>query len=93
VAGRLVSFVRDHPIVGQSVPHDLQFLARKGVALTNLTYDTFDLASILLPELNDYTLVAVARHLGVPFDVHHRALADALASKDVFLACATRPSS
>ena len=49
VLGDLVSFIGDHPIIGQSVSFDLSFLWQSGVSLQNPTYDTFELATILLP--------------------------------------------
>ena len=82
----LVSFLGDRPIVGQSVAFDLSFLAEKGVALSNPVYDTHELAAILLPTLPDYSLAALTEELGIPFPVHHRALPDATAAKEVFLA-------
>jgi len=84
VTGQLVSFVRDYPIVGQSIPQDIAFLARKGIALTNVVYDTFDLASILLPEISNYSLASLAEYFNIRFPVQHRAMPDAEVSKDVF---------
>ena len=86
IAGRLASFIGPHPIVGQSVSFDLAFLATHGLPLVNPLYDTFDLASVLLPSIPDYSLSAVARHLGIAVSIQHRALADASTAKNVFLA-------
>ena len=85
VAGGLVSFVGDHPIVGQNIPFDLNFLSSKGIRFSNPTCDTRELANIFLPRLSDYSLSGLARELGVPCPVHHRALADAITAKEVFL--------
>jgi DNA polymerase-3 subunit epsilon/ATP-dependent DNA helicase DinG len=82
----LVSFLDDHPIVGQSVSFDLGFLTENGVSLSNPTYDTFELATILLPAIPDYSLSAIAEQLGVLYSIKHRALPDAMMAKDVFLA-------
>ncbi|MFW6126370.1 MAG: exonuclease domain-containing protein, partial [Chloroflexota bacterium] len=81
----LVSFLEDLPIVGHSISFDLSFLSQKGIELANAAYDTWELATILLPTLSDYSLSGVADELGVAYSVRHRALADATVAKDVFL--------
>ena len=86
VLGALVSFLGDHPIIGQSAAFDLGFLSEKGVSLKNKIYDTLELATILLPTLSDYRLSAIAEELGISSPIHHRALPDATTAKDVFLA-------
>lgn len=86
VLGGLVSFIGEHPIIGQSVSFDLSFLSEKGVSLENQVYDTYELATILLPTLSDYSLSALADELSVSSPVYHRALADAMVAKNVFLA-------
>lgn len=86
VLGDLIAFIGDHPIVGHSVAFDLSFLSEKGVSLSNPIYDTFELATILLPTLPDYSLAAVVEKLGISSPLQHRALPDAMAAKEVFLA-------
>ncbi|MFQ6058861.1 MAG: helicase C-terminal domain-containing protein [Anaerolineae bacterium] len=90
IMGPLVSFVKDYPIVGHNVPFDLSFLNRHGLFLANPTIDTFELASILMPYASRYSLSTLAQHLGIHFPKQHRALADALAAKDLFLALVER---
>jgi ATP-dependent DNA helicase DinG len=82
----LVSFIGDCPIVGHSVGFDLGFLSSAGFTFSNVVYDTYELANIVRPQLDDYSLSALARSLQVPCVVHHRALDDAVTAKDVFLA-------
>jgi DNA polymerase-3 subunit epsilon/ATP-dependent DNA helicase DinG len=90
VAEGLTFFLGPHPIVGHNIAFDLRFLSAKGIELSNLTYDTLDLARILLPGLGDYSLTAVARQLGfTPFSPH-RALSDATMAKGVFSALLDR---
>jgi ATP-dependent DNA helicase DinG len=84
--GTLLSFVKDYPIVGHSVSFDLGFLNRQGVFLGNLAIDTFELASVLLPHVARYSLGKLAEALNIRFPTRHRALEDALATKDLFLA-------
>jgi len=86
VLGDLVSFVGEHPIIGHNVPFDISFLSAEGVDVANPTYDTFELATVLLPALSDYSLSGVADELGISYTIRHRALPDAAIAKDVFLA-------
>jgi len=84
VAGRLREFVADHPLVAHSVGMDVACLRRQGVALENLQYDTFELASILLPQMSSYSLASLASHFGIDFPQKHRATHDALVTKQLF---------
>lgn len=88
--GQILGFVKSHPIVGHSVEVDLRFLNRGATLLHNLAIDTFELASILLPEAKIYSLVNLADFLGIALSQSHRALADATATKDLFLALIER---
>jgi len=85
VAGRLYTFVKDHPLVGHNIAFDLGFLREHNIPLSNPTLDTFDLASLLMPYAARYNLGALASDLGIHFPEQHRALPDALATKDLFL--------
>ncbi len=84
VASDLEDFLADHPVVGQNVSFDLGFLAAQGIE-RGLSFDTHELATLLLPGLPEYNLRSLARHFGVDFNVRHRALADAQAAREVFL--------
>ncbi len=84
VAGQLVAFVGDLPLVGHSIANDVEWLAREGVALSNPLIDTFELTNVLLPHLSGRGLESIARELGFNAGRHHRATADALASKELF---------
>ncbi|MFN8532364.1 MAG: helicase C-terminal domain-containing protein [Dehalococcoidia bacterium] len=86
VSEQFAQFVGGYALVGQSAPRDVEALARQGLKLANPVFDTFELASILLPDLPSYTLTAIAGRLGVAIPNAHRALPDAIVSKDVFLA-------
>lgn len=78
-------FIADSPIVGQSVNLDLESLEGNGVHLANDSFDTFELASVLLPGLPAYDLGSIGRTLGVEPEREHRALGDALVTGRVFL--------
>lgn len=86
VKEKLASFVGIHPIVGHSVGHDIRFLAHKGLTLYNPYYDTWELATLLMPALAAYSLESVARALHIPATDAHDAAADAEMSREVFLA-------
>jgi predicted DnaQ family exonuclease/DinG family helicase len=85
VAGRLRAFVGDYPLVAHTVSADVGCLRRQGVVLDNPQYDTFELASILLPQMGSYSLASLAAHLEIPFPQQHRAAHDALVTKQLFL--------
>jgi DNA polymerase-3 subunit epsilon/ATP-dependent DNA helicase DinG len=92
VAPALIRFVGDSPIIGQSILLDMAMLARAGIKLPNAAWDTFELATLLVPEAAVYNLRAVAARLGIPVDEEraHRALADAELTMRVFLALRER---
>jgi ATP-dependent DNA helicase DinG len=84
VAPRLRNFVKSAPIVGQSIGFDLDMLSAAGLVFQNRRYDTFEMATVLLPELPTYDLGTIARALGVPASSRHRAVADAETAMHVF---------
>ncbi len=86
IAGKISSFLGDFPLVGHNISFDLDFLRRKGVTQRGLAYDTLELVRIFLPRLPQRNLPFVASYLEVPHPPAHRALDDALATKEVFTA-------
>ncbi|MEX0750290.1 MAG: helicase C-terminal domain-containing protein [Dehalococcoidia bacterium] len=90
IAGEVEAFVGLDPIVGQNPTFDTTFLAGKGVQLFGPTYDTFELAGLMLPTLTERGLGAIADHLGIEFTNRHRAMADAEAAMHVFTALRLR---
>lgn len=86
VKHKLAQFIGEHPLVGHSVGHDAQFLVTKGLEVRNPEYDTWELATLLIPSLSAYSLEGVARSLKVRAHNSHDALADAETSRLVFLA-------
>src|SRR5207247_2513744 len=69
---------------------DIQFLRRAGVRHSESVYDTHLLAEMLLPGLADYGLAALCERFGIAQEVRHRAVADAEASRMLFLALRER---
>ncbi|OGO25140.1 MAG: hypothetical protein A2W33_06575 [Chloroflexi bacterium RBG_16_52_11] len=85
VLPELVAFIGDAPVLGHSVNFDLSFLRRQGALLDNDAIDTYELASVLVPNASRYNLGALAQQLGVPLPATHRALDDARATWGIFL--------
>lgn len=85
-------FIGENPIVGHSISLDMQFLQRGGMRLVNPTLDTFELASILIPYAARYSLAQLARELKIEYATKHRALEDAKATHQLFLALLDRAS-
>lgn len=87
IAPKLHDFLGDLPIVGHSIPFDVGFLQKRGLAYNNPLIDTFELASVLLPSLKSYNLGQVAEALDISVPAgRHRAMVDTILAKDVFLA-------
>jgi DNA polymerase-3 subunit epsilon/ATP-dependent DNA helicase DinG len=94
VAPKLRQFVAGRPTVGQSIWMDLAMLEGAGVVLPNARYDTYELATLFLPDLPSYTLSTIAARLQVSVASSavpaHRALADAEVTAEVFRALLAR---
>ncbi|MCA0453134.1 MAG: DEAD/DEAH box helicase family protein [Chloroflexi bacterium] len=74
------SFVGNAPIIGHNIGFDLGFLYPHGLFQNNLSIDTYDLAAILLPAANRYSLSSLSQQLKIELTEAHRALHDARAS-------------
>ena len=86
VAPYLRAFVGDDPLVAHTVSSDVGCLERKGIRLKNLQLDTYELATVLLPQVSSYSLASLSRHFGIDQDrQHHRAADDALLTKELFV--------
>ena len=84
IASDFAEFLGPHPVVGHNIQFDLRFLSSHGLPLTNPAYDTMDLATVFLPDSRRYTLKHLAHQFGVELR-NHRALDDAVGSKEIFL--------
>ncbi|HNP70299.1 MAG TPA: helicase C-terminal domain-containing protein [Kouleothrix sp.] len=85
VAPDLVRFVKTYPLIGHSVGFDLKMLQAQGMRFPQTAYDTFDMATLLMPHAPAYRLGALAAALGIAHDEAHRALSDADVTRQVFL--------
>ena len=86
----LARFIKSYPLVGHSINTDIRFLARNGLHINQPSFDTFDLGTLLVPQLSNYSLSTLAAHLQIKHPDAHRALADADVSRQVFIALLDR---
>ncbi len=86
IIGRLRRFVGHYPIVGHNIGFDMGFLQSHRLTLSNPTVDTFELASILMPHANRYSLIKLGESFDLDDQGTHRALDDALAAQSLFIA-------
>ena len=86
IAAEVEAFIGRAPLVGHNVAFDAGFLAQKGVGLESTTYDTWDLAFVLLPQRRVYSLGPLAASLGIVHPRPHRALEDAQVTQRLFVA-------
>ena len=81
----LEAFAGNAPIVGHNVRFDLGFLQKQaGVLLYNEVIDTYELASVLIPNASRYNLGSLGKQLGILLPATHRALDDARVTQAVF---------
>ncbi|MBI5563574.1 MAG: DEAD/DEAH box helicase [Chloroflexi bacterium] len=85
ITPRLVSFVRDLPVIAHNVGFDLGFVQRQRVLLDNLGLDTFELAGMLIPHAERYSLGSLARTVGIDLPATHRALDDARVAHALYM--------
>ncbi len=86
VGHELTRFIGTLPVVGHNVGFDLGFMQVRGLYHDNPAVDTFELASLLLPRQDRYTLGSLAATFAIQLPDAHRALADARASMSLLLA-------
>jgi len=84
IRSNLLRFVGNSPIIGHNIQFDLAFLKNHGLFEQNPSIDTFELASILLPHAERYSLQSLAMLLNVEEPPTHRALDDARVTHRLF---------
>ncbi len=85
VVADLSDFVGDAVVLGHNVGFDLSFLRKQGILRQNDSIDTYEMASVLMPNAGRYNLSALGQALGVPLSATHRALDDARVTRAIFL--------
>jgi ATP-dependent DNA helicase DinG len=73
----LTAFVGDSPILGHNVKFDIGFLRKAGMFQYHQTIDTYELASVIMPNASRYNLGSLGQQLNIPLPATHRALDDA----------------
>ena len=74
-----------HAVVAHSAGFDTSFLRAAGVKLHTPVLDTYELATILLPGQDSYSLGELCKALSIPLKTAHRASHDAEATADLLL--------
>ncbi len=74
---------RTDAIVAHSAGFDISFLRAAGVQVHRPVLDTYELATILLPAQDSYSLGELCRALAIPLPTAHRAAHDAEATADL----------
>jgi DNA polymerase III epsilon subunit family exonuclease len=82
--GQLIEFVGDLPVIGHNVKFDLSFLRAAGALKKNLSIDTYEMASVILPAEGRYNLRALGQVLGVPMRATHRAMDDTKVTQAIY---------
>ncbi|MEW6447404.1 MAG: helicase C-terminal domain-containing protein [Bacillota bacterium] len=91
IAAEVASFIGSAALIGHNVTFDAVFLSRYlNRPFTGPLLDTWELARFLLPGLQGYSLERVASLAGVSCPVQHRALPDAQATAELFIALLKR---
>ncbi|MDH5605944.1 MAG: exonuclease domain-containing protein [Anaerolineae bacterium] len=80
----LVEFVGDSPVLGHNVKFDLGFLRARGICKYNEALDTYDMASVLMPDAGRYNLSALGQQLDILLPATHRAMDDAKVTHAVY---------
>lgn len=93
VLKNFLHFLGDSVLVAHNIGFDYRFLNSE--LLRNnmnslegkLLVDTLEVAKKALPSLSRYSLEVITSYLGINVDIHHRALDDAMACKEVLYKC------
>ena len=81
----LAEFIGNNAILGHNVGFDAAFLRNNGITPKGGAYDTSEMARIALPAGPEYGLGRLSERFDLNHDNPHRALSDALATRDLFL--------
>ena len=90
VRGELRDFIGGAPIVGHNIAFDIGFLRSQGLPLDNASYDTWKIATLMLPKASSHSLEALAQDLKLNHPEAHRALHDARVGAELFIYLADR---
>lgn len=84
-----ISFIGDSVLVAHNASFDMSFIKTKGSELgydiKNSVLDTLQLSRNIFRDLKSHKLKALAKHLGVSLENHHRAVDDSMATSEILL--------
>ena len=84
VLDAIAEFIGDGVIVGHNIQFDINFLSRYRIAHRNQFIDTYELASVLIPNAPRYNLTSLTDQLQIGLENAHDALADAIAAAHLY---------
>ena len=86
---KFLEFCEDAVMVAHNAEFDTSFIINKaekiGINVDTTIIDTVLLAQFLMPNLHNYKLDTLTKHLNVVLESHHRAVDDAAATADIFV--------
>lgn len=89
ILGSFLEFAKDCTLVAHNAAFDVGFMKkaaqRSGLEFNFCILDTLMLARCMYPDLPNFKLDTLTRHLHVILENHHRAVDDAKATADVFI--------
>lgn len=89
ILGDFLEFCKGAVLVAHNAEFDTSFIANKaakmGIEVNNTIIDTVLLAQFAIPNLNNYKLDTLCKHLAVSLENHHRAVDDAAATAEIFI--------
>lgn len=89
VLPKFLEFCEDAVMVAHNAEFDTSFIINKaekiGINVDTTIIDTVLLAQFLMPNLHNYKLDTLTKHLNVVLESHHRAVDDAAATADIFV--------
>lgn len=80
----LGEFFGDLPLVAHNAQFDMSFMQKQKMLADNQAYDTFALASILMPSAPRYNLHSLTTQFGISLERAHRAYDDAAATGHLY---------
>ncbi len=91
VLNDFMEFIQGAVLVAHNANFDVGFIKYNaklmGDKIRNPYIDTLELCRKMFPELGKYKLNMVAKHLGIQFENHHRAVDDSMVTAKIFLYC------
>lgn len=86
---RFLEFCEGSVMVAHNADFDMSFIfsnaEQLGYVINPTILDTVAMARVLMPQLGNYKLNNVAKHLGVNLENHHRAVDDATCTGEIFV--------